>query len=208
MKSKINIKLLFFLFALLFLVLAIITIRSTYARYITSVASGGSAEMGSWFITVNNQDILTNSDLSNIIIPVLNKANEEDEYSEYIAQDKIAPTTVGYVEITLDYSKVTVPFRYDILFSPVSNTLLEDFTLTSYSIDGAEEIEIEDSSNPISAIIYPNDTTRQRTLKLNFEWFDGEGESYDDIADTAYSRENDEIGLRFNLEFTQLPSTT
>ena len=207
MKSKINVKLLFFLLALLFLVLAIITIRDTYARYITSVASGGSAEMGSWFITVNDEDIITNSDLSNIIVPVLNKANEEDEYFEHIADNKIAPTTIGYTIITLDYSKVTVPFKYDISFSTLSNTPLDDFTLTSYSIDSGEEIEIDDCTVPISDTIYPDAATRQRTLKLNFEWIDGDGQSYDDISDAEYATENDELGLRFDLEFTQLPST-
>jgi len=208
MKSKINIKLLFFLLAIFFLILALITIRSTYARYITSVASGGSAELGSWFITVNEQDIINNSDLSNTIVPVLNKANEDDEYFEHIAENKIAPTSVGYVTITLDYSKVTVPFRYDILFSTISTTFLEDFVLTHYTIDGGEPIDIEDSTAPISDIIYPNAATRQRTLKLNFEWIDGEDETFNDILDTEYSRENDELGMHFDLEFTQLPSTT
>ena len=131
MKSKINIKLLFLILALLFLVLAIISIRTTYARYVTSLTAGGSVELGRWLIKVNDQNILDNADLSNIITPIFN------EGSEYITEGKVAPASTGYTEIVIDYSKVTVPFKYDISFS--SDTI-SDFSLTSYSVDGGAEI--------------------------------------------------------------------
>lgn len=210
MKSKINMKLLFFVFALLFLTLAIITIQATYARYVTSLTAGGSVELGSWLIKVNDQNIMENSDLSNKIVPIFNKASENDEFSEYIAEGKLAPTSIGYVVITLDYSKVTVPFKYDISFSAVPSTtptFLEDFIFTSYSIDDGEEVTVDDSTVPITDTISPDDATRTRALKLNFAWFDGNGESFDDALDTSFSRNNDDLGMRFNLSFTQLQPT-
>ena len=199
MKSKINIKLLFLILALLFLVLAIISIRTTYARYVTSLTAGGSVELGRWLIKVNDQNILDNADLSNIITPIFN------EGSEYITEGKVAPASTGYTEIVIDYSKVTVPFKYDISFS--SDTI-SDFSLTSYSVDGGAEIPIADPSSPITDTILPTDATRTRTLKLNFAWYEGAGEQLDDTSDTTYALEYDEIGMLFDLQFTQLQPTS
>lgn len=198
MKSKINIKLLFLILALLFLVLAIISISTTYARYVTSLTAGGSVELGRWLITVNNQNIIENADLSNKITPIFN------EDSEYITEGKVAPASTGYTEIVIDYSKVTVPFKYDISFS--SDTIT-DFSVTSYSVDGGAEVSIADPTLPLTDTILPTDATRTRTLKLNFAWYEGIGEQLDDTEDTTYALEYDEIGMLFNLQFTQLQPT-
>lgn len=202
MNLKVNKKLLFFILTIIFLILAIITIRSTYARYVTSLTATSTVELGSWYILVNNQNIMDNSDFSSRITPIFN------ENSDYISEGVIAPSSTGYVTITLDYSKVTVPFMYDISFTSEASIDLEDFNLTSYSIDSGETIDITDPSAPISATILPTDTTRTRTLTLNFEWFDGEENSLNNVSDTDFSLTNSELGLRFNMSFTQLQPTT
>lgn len=207
MRVKLNVKLLFFILAILFLILAIITIRGTYARYVTALTAEGSAELGKWLITVNEQNIIENSNLSNTIVPVFNKPDEDSENSEYIAEGKIAPGSVGYVIITLDYSKVTVPFKYDMSFS--ATPALEDFDFASYSIDSGEDITVTDPNLIITGTILPDETTRTRTLKLNFAWKEGTGETLNDVADTLFTINNENIGMRFNFEFTQLlPQST
>lgn len=202
MNFKINKKLLLFYLAIIFLVLAIFTIRITYARYVTSLEAKSTVELGSWLILVNNQNILNNSDVSDLIIPSFSQD------SEYITEGVIAPTSTGHVEITLDYSKVTVPFKYDISFTTATDTLLEDFVLKSYSVDGGEIVEITEENPLVSDTIDPTNETRTRTLKLNFEWVDDEDNSSDDIADTDFTRNHEELGLRFTMDFTQLQPTT
>lgn len=203
MKFKINMKVFFFFLAILFLILTIFLMRFTYARYITALTAKSSVEMGSWLIRVNNQNIIENSDVSDIITPVF------DSNPQYIAEGKISPTSTGYVEITIDYQEVTVPFKYEIFLEHDTNTILEDFKLISYSVDGGSTVSVDDSSSIITATILPNETTRTRTLKLNFAWLDGgENEVFDDIQDTAYSHNVDALGLRFNMAFTQLQPTT
>ena len=123
-------------------------------------------------------------------------------------EGKIAPTSTGYVEIALDYTKVTVPFRYDISFSTPESALLTDFKLVSYSVDGGTETLVDDPTAPVSDIISPDNATKNRTLKLNFIWFDGTDESSSDILDTNYTRDNENLGMRFNLQFTQLQPLT
>lgn len=203
MKYKVNKKILFFVLALLFLILTIFLIRTTYARYITSLTAKSYVEMGSWLIRVNNQNIMQTSDISEWVVPVFNSN------PEYIAEGKISPTSTGSVTITIDYEEVTVPFKYEISFEHDNSTLLEDFKLTGYSVDGGSVVSVSDSDDVITDTISPDETTRTRTLTLNFGWIDGEGsgETLNDIQDTAFSRNNDELGLRFTMEFTQLQPT-
>ena len=200
MNSKINMKLLFFLFSIIFLVLAIISIRTTYARYITSLTAGGSVELGTWLVLVNNQNVMENSDLSNTITPNFNIE------SSYIAEGKIAPTSTGYVEISLNYEEVSVPFKYDLSFTQDATTFLKDFKLISYSVDGGETITLDTTDDVITSTILPNETTRTRTLKLNFSWVDA-GE-LTDAQDTLYSNTVDNLQMRFNIAFTQLQPIT
>lgn len=204
MKLKISKKLLFFILAILFLLLAIITIRTTYARYVTSLAAEGSVELGSWLINVNNQNIIETSNISNWVFPIMT-----DEVAEYTADGKLAPGSSGYVELTLDYSKVTVPFMYDVSFSTASDSPLEDLILTSYEVaegdqEYGEEITLENPTDSILDTISPDDTIRTRKLKLNFTWFEGADEILDDAADAAYTVSNESVGMRFDLKFTQL----
>lgn len=202
MKSKFNIKLLFFLLTLLFLIITIISIRTTYARYVTSLTATSYVELGRWLILVNNQNIIENSDISDIITPVFSAD------SEYITEGKIVPTSTGHVEITIDYEEVTVPFKYEISYEYDAATILEDFNFTSYSINGGEEVSVESTGGILTDTIYPDESVRTQTLKLNLAWKDGEGEKLNDAEDTAYSHNIDELGLRFNMEFTQLQPTT
>ena len=198
MKFKFNIKLCTFLLAIFFLLFSIYLMYTTYARYVTALTATSTVELGSWMIEVNNQNIIENSDLSEKIIPIF------DSNTEYIAEGKIVPTSTGYVEIDINYEKVNVPFEYKISFSQSNSTILEDFKFTSYSIDGGSLITVDDSSPIITETISPTETPRTRSLLLNFAWVDGTGETFNDINDTAYSRNFDELGLQFNIEFIQL----
>lgn len=199
MNSKFYIKILLFFAALIFLVITIMSIRNTYARYVTSLTAGGSVELGRWLIKVNDQNIIQDSNLSNKITPILDSSN-------YIAEGKIVPSSTGYAEIEFNYQGVTVPFVYDIKFTCDESTVIEDFKLTSYSIDGAETVTVDDTFTSITETITPDNTTRTKTFKLNFAWLDetDEGATLTDIQDTERSRNIQDLGLRFDIEFTQL----
>ena len=55
MKFKFNIKLYFFLLTIFFFILTIFLINNTFARYITSLTTTSTVEMGKWLILVNEQ---------------------------------------------------------------------------------------------------------------------------------------------------------
>lgn len=171
---------------------------STYARYLTALTATSTVELGSWLIKVNNQNIIENADLSEKIIPVF------ESNPEYIAEDKIVPTSTGYVEINIDYEKVNVPFKYEVSFSQGNSTILEDFKFTSYSINGGSLTSVDDSNTMITETISPTETNRTRSLLLNFAWIDNTDETLNDIQDTTYSRNFENLEFRFNVNFTQL----
>ena len=202
MKFKFNIKFSFFILTVLFLILTIFLISSTFARYITALTATSTVEMGSWSILVNNQNIIENANLSEHIIPVFNSN------PTYIAENTIVPTSSGYVEININYEEVSVPFEYKISFDQGNSTPLEDFKFINYSINGGSAIIVDDSNSSIIGTINPDGVTTERNFLLNFTWIDANDSSFNDVQDTAYSRNFDKLNFLFNLEFTQLESLT
>lgn len=120
-----------------------------------------------------------------------------------MAEGKILPGSSGHVEITIDYSNVTMPFKYEISFDNTS--ILEDFKFTGYSID---DVVIENPSTFIANVVTPDLVTTTQTLKLNFGWYDGEDEdtpeASDDVEDTNFANTYDNLSVNFNITFTQL----
>lgn len=198
MKFKFNIKLFFLFLTILFFILTAFLINNTFARYITSLTATSTVEMGRWLILVNNQNIIENSNLSERIIPVFNSN------PTYIAEDKIVPTSTGYVTVNINYEEVSVPFEYKISFLQGNSTPLTDFKFTDYSIDGGPAIPVDNLNSIITGNITPDGITTEHNFLLNFAWLDDSSASLDDSKDTAYSRNFDELNLLFNLEFTQL----
>lgn len=198
MKLKFNIKLYFFILAILFLILTVFLINNTFARYITALTATSTVKMGRWSILVNDQNIVENSNLSERIIPVFNSN------PTYIAEDKIVPTSTGYVTININYEEVSVPFEYKISFVQENSTPLADFKFTDYSIDGGSAIQVDNANSIIIGNITPDGITTEHNFLLNFAWVDDSSASLDDTKDTAYSRNFDELNLLFNLEFTQV----
>lgn len=202
MKFKFNIKFSFFILTILFFILTIFLINSTFARYLTALTATSTVEFGSWSILVNDQNIIENTNLSEFIIPVFNSN------PTYIAEDKIVPTSSGYVKININYEEVSVPFEYKISFKQGNSTPLEDFKFTNYTIDGNSEIIVDDSVSSIIGTINPDGVTTERDFILNFAWIDDNSASLDDTQDTSYSRNFEDLNFLFNLEFTQLESVT
>ena len=112
---KLHPALLFFVLTIIFLILAIITIQSTYARYVTALTATSSIELGTWSFSINNQNIMENSDISSTVVPIFN------EDSEYIAEKN-----------TRDYAAKLMTFQKDFAkaVSEKDETKLEELNTT------------------------------------------------------------------------------
>jgi hypothetical protein len=107
--------------------------------------------------------------------------------NSYVNENVIVPSTIGYFNITLDYSNTDVDFSMKYEFEQTNTVLNNDFKLLGYIIvDVNEEITSIDKANIKSAtdnILYSysdfvseddESTEKKVRILLVFEWNDDE----------------------------------
>lgn len=184
----------------------------TYSRYVADTTGDIEVQFAKWQILVNNEDISSGEKKSLKLQPVVIE-------NEHTASDTFAPASKGYFDIAIDPSNVSVSFDYTISLE-VLNKDMPDLMITQYSVldnNGAEGdlINIDSTSN-VNGVI-DNAITKEMlfdkeaedfrftpfTIRIYFEWYEGEGEKQDDVADTL-------IGVNAataeNIENTNEPS--
>ncbi len=160
---------------------------NTYSRYVADANEDIKMLFAKWQILVNNTDI-TNSSTSSIdLTPVL-------EENENISENTIAPSSKGYFDIDIDPSNVDVSFNYTVSLN-VLNEDMPDLMIAKYSlldenyIEG-DEIEINElSGNTITGTLNYNNAIENFkfepfTIRIYFEWYEGESENMNDEADS------------------------
>ena len=58
--------------ALLSLFYSVTLIQTTYAKYVSSAGANSNINIARWSITINNQDVIQNSNFTNSLSPVFN----------------------------------------------------------------------------------------------------------------------------------------
>ena len=160
---------------------------TTFSRYVSKATGTLDIAFSKWQILVNEVDI-TNSTSSSIdLTPVLFE-------NENIAANTVAPGTKGYVDIDIDPTNVDLSFDYSINLE-VKNEDVEDLMITKYAIldsnyiegDQIETIPLQDNSINES-LIYDKSIDNFKfepfTVRIYFEWYEGENELMDDKADS------------------------
>ena len=95
------------LLIILIIVLFLTILRSTYSKYVTSYDKQTGVGVLGWNIKVNNQKIVDNATFTNNL-----RVNLEP--NEHIADNVIAPTQQGTVDLVLDSTGTQVPYQYEI----------------------------------------------------------------------------------------------
>lgn len=196
--KKIDSKFLFLVLAILGVILCYFTIQTTYAQYVSSLPQTSHVTLGSWMLTINNQNIIENSNISELVVPQFyNKLGDE----QLATENKIVPTSTAYIELVLDYSKVTTPFKYELTFSQTNTEVLKDLKMLNLTID---DTLYTPENNSITINIDPKTSTSQ-TIHFNICWDDSESQTMDDILDTKYANTQiTNLALLLNMKFTQL----
>lgn len=99
---------------------------NTYSRYIADTTGNLKMSFAQWQILVNNDDITNNSTSSIILKPVIDE-------NKYVENNKIAPSSSGYFDISIDPTNVDVAFNYSITLDVV-NENIPDLIITKYAI--------------------------------------------------------------------------
>ena len=171
---------------------------STYSRYVAGTQGNIDILFAKWQILINNQDIADENNSEITIRPTI-------EQNENVKTDVVAPTSKGYFDINIDSSNVDVSYRYNLTLN-IENEEVPDLMISKYTIlpedyeegDTIEYTTIQD--NTISnTMLFDNETEdfsfEPFTIRIYFEWYDGEDEQMNDEADTT-------IGTGEELTFT------
>ena len=191
MKKKV-----FFILACIWLIISFLFITSTYAKYLSALNASTNVAVASWKILLNNQDILSNSDFTQN----LNLTFPETEYK---IADVIVPGAVGYFDINIDCSNVSLYFTYHVTCTlPVDNKI-DDVKIIGYvrNISDTNITPINSSTNSIDIPVLPNATSNN--IRVFVQWVDDQTEVLDDEDDTTLAQQEAEAKLQVNVSFEQ-----
>ena len=190
---------------------------NTYSRYVADTTGNFKMSFAQWQILVNDDDITNNTTSSINITPVINE-------NKYVENNKIAPSSSGYFDISIDPSNVDVAFNYTITLK-VLNENIPDLIITKYAILDKENedpenitykniennvingsLDIEKIATNVDDIIATNqDEIKEHTFKpfivrICFEWFEGENEKMNNETDTSIANDAENNNLEINAE--------
>ena len=180
---------------------------NTYSRYIASTTNSIETPFAKWQIMINNEDITSNNDASITFNPIIEK-------NENVKENTIAPSSKGYFDINIDPTNVDVSFSYKINLN-IENDNMPDLLITKYAIldenyiEGDELNLINLDNNEINnSMIYNNSTFNKYTIRVFFEWYEGENELMNDQDDTIIGKDavtnNNKLIINANIEFKQI----
>ena len=152
--------------------------QASYAKYRKQVNAEVDAEIASWNIKINNEDIGKKKTLTNKIEPVF----PGDEFTN---EGVIAPGSIGYFDLIINATNVDVDFTYELTAEPSTTSSISDLKINSYIINP--------SATNTTQIPYTNGTkltntivrnTPSTTIRMYIEWNDTDGQTMDNSADT------------------------
>lgn len=175
---------------------------NTYSRYVADTKGNIDILFAKWQILVNTIDVTSNSSSSISFEPVI-------ESNDNIASGVIAPTSKGHFDIEVDPSNVEVSFKYTINLS-IENENIPDLMITKYAIipndyvSGELEL-ITLTDNTITNTLYYDNSTedfshKPFTVRVYFEWYEGENELMNDEEDSKVNDETFKINADIKFE--------
>lgn len=192
--------------------LSLSLMSNTYSRYIASTTGDLEVVFAKWQILVNDTDI-TNSNSSSIsLVPIIDE-------NENVKSNTIAPSSKGYFDIIIDPTNVDVSFNYSISLD-YENEDIPDLVITKYAIldsdyqEGDQIQKLNLSGDTITGTFnYDNSINNFSfepfTVRVYFEWYEGDNETMDDSDDTeigirAANDDVDDISISTTISFSQV----
>ncbi len=180
-------------FVLVFCLSITYLFQTSYAKYRKQVTGELNADIASWIIKVNNEDITESRTLENEITPVF-------DTNQYVKANTIAPGSTGYFDIIIETVNVDVDYNVEIVDSK-EDTDLQDLVLKQYELnDSGTRVNITNHT-------YSQDFTKntERTkIRFYFVWDDDPTtETMNNQADTSYQLDNDATKINLAIKFKQ-----
>ena len=194
------------LFVIASLAITLSLMSNTYSRYVASSEGNLQIEFAKWQLLVNQIDITNQSSESIAFEPTIEK-------NINVAENKVAPSSTGYFDIEIDPTNVDVSFKYSINLD-IDNTNIPDLRITKYAMVSEDYIEgnaLEynylENGEITNTLNYVNGGFDKFTVRIYFEWLEGENETMNDVADTnvglTAAEEKTTFTINANINFEQ-----
>lgn len=190
-------KRIFLIFACLWIIISLLIIRSTYAKYLTSINGDTNVNIAQWNLILNEQDIIKNSDFSSTL-------SLEVPKTDYHIADYMVPGATGYYDLILDSSNVSLPFRFHITCSVDENSDIKDAKIIGYSRNGNSQITyLDDSETEITDSVA--DTVDTCSVRVYVKWIDEDSsETMNDTDDTSVAINSGKAIITTKISFEQI----
>ena len=182
------------LISLFSLLICILTLQDTYAKYTSQATGTTDISIARWRILVNDFDIRQSITSNSLITPVF-------EGTSHIASNIIAPTSRGYFDVIIDGNDTDVSFNYTINIDVDKSSSVTDLLVTGYELDDGELVNI-DNGEDITGTVYFSDTNKVKKIRVYVMWNDETG-TMDNAADTNATANNTNAKINVNVNFTQ-----
>jgi hypothetical protein len=184
---------------------------TTYSKYVAGATSDIEVLFAKWQILVNDVDITKNTNSTVSFVPTI-------EENENVQSNTIAPSSKGYFDINIDPSNADVSFKYTISLA-VLNEDMPDLMITKYAvlpenyIEGDSlDLETLNNSTISDNLIFDKNTEdfkfKPFTIRVFFEWYEGQGESMDDQKDSEVgskaATDDTKFKMSANIAFEQI----
>lgn len=201
------------LLVIISLAITLSLMSNTFSRYTSGTTGNIDIAFSKWQILVNEVDITSNTSSSIDLTPVM-------EENKNVATNTVAPGSKGYVDINIDPTNVDVSFNYEINLE-VKNKDIKDLVISKYAILDSNYIEGDQiettpllNNNINKNLLYDNTTDNFKfdtfTIRIYFEWYEGENELMDDASDTevgknaATATEDTPLEITATINFSQI----
>lgn len=194
-----------FLVVLISLSITLCLMSNTYSRYVADTTGNVEVSFSKWQILVNESDITSGNTSTITLTPVV-------EGNANVKSNTLAPSSKGYFDIDIDPSNVELSFNYDITLSVLNNDI-PDIMITKYAIldsdyEEGDELELTViQNNEIQGSLNYNKNVQNfefepMTIRIYFEWYEGNNESMDDDDDTLVGIDADNTTLQMQVDMT------
>lgn len=139
---------------------------------------------------------MENSDITSTIDLVIPE-------TDYYIEDYIVPGAIGYFDINVDSTDVSVRFKYTITCSPSETNNISDLKPIGYSLNGNNDsiIYLTETNSTIENYLLSYETTS--SIRVYVKWIDDSTEILNDTADTDLSQDQAIGKLDVNVKFEQ-----
>lgn len=194
------------------LIVLVSFVSNTFSKYASSSQGDLAVSFAKWQILVNDLDITEEANSEIVFVPVIKN-------NEYVNENAIAPSTEGYFDIKIDPTNVGLSFKYNIDFE-IENKDIPDLMISKYAIipndfqEGIDTITYTtlDTNIITNELIFDKEKTEFQfepfTVRLWFEWYEGEGEQMLDEDDaeigSVAALETTKFRMIANIKFEQI----